>query len=224
MNIKRATILLALPLLAGCAPEIESTVYVKDVLGPITGGKSVSVPALLRIPQASQDACTKGLDALIANLRTLAPVSGKGKCVEKSGDQLAEIETEMVITTAAIGAPEPNLFVLEVEPADARNSYDLSFHLTRPLDEIVKALAANSDEMHPDFDPARFILSFSNDSESSVSLLPDEVFLDGEPALAEMGPTILERRKTVEIKFSDVASVYVSAAHPYRFATVTATP
>lgn len=224
LTVKTRTIaaLVALPLLAACAPEIESTIYVQDVLAVASGQQAAGVPAVLRIPQSSEENCLKGLPRLVENLTALAPVSGKGRCIEKDGDQLAEIETEMVIALAGADVDPRNLFVLETGAPDGDGGLALSFRLTRTLDEIVKALAANSDELQADFDPAKFILTVDNDSTGSVLLAGNQVFIDGEPHLPDMEPLTLERRKSVEIVFSDVASEYVSGARSYRFATLTA--
>jgi len=222
VNIKTIAALVALPLLAACAPEIESTLYVQDALTVATEHKALSVPAVLRIPQSSEESCLKGLARLIENLKALAPVTGKGKCIEKEGDQLAEIETQMVVTAAGVAFDAKNLFVLETGAPNGDGSLALEFRLTKTLDEIVKALAANSDELQTDFDPARFIITIDNDSDGSIALAGNHVFIDGEPHLPEMEPLTLERRKSVEIVFSDVASEYVSGAKPYRLATVTA--
>jgi hypothetical protein len=221
----KALALLTLPLLlAACAPELESSIYVADVEQAATSGQAVSVPALLRIPQSSKEACEKGLARLIENLRTLAPTNGKGKCVEKSTststDQLAEIETEMVIATATASFDEKNLLLLEVKPHD-ETTYDLSFRLLKPIADVVKVLATNSDELQVELDPAKFIFTLNNDSKGSIALLPNHVFVDGQPGLAELGGQTLERRKEVEIVFSDVASSYVEKANGYHFATVT---
>lgn len=217
--------LLALPLLlAACAPEVESSIYVQDIEQAATSGEALSVPALLRIPQSSKEACEKGLQNLIKNLATLAPTNGKGKCIEKSNsqstDQLAEIETEMVIAHPTASYDAQNLLLLEVMPHD-ETTYDLTFRLLKPIDEIVKVLAANSDELTAEFDPARFIFTLNNDSRGSIDLLPTHVFVDEQPGLPELGAQTLERRKAVEIVFSDVAFSYVEKANGYRFATVT---
>jgi hypothetical protein len=224
MKFKSAALLMALPLLAACAPEVESSIYVEDVVKVATETAPLSVPALLRVPQSSAEACAKGLDQLIANLKTLAPTTGKGKCIEKntgdSTDQLAEIETEMLITRPEISFRPPSLFVLEVAETSA-STYDLTFRLTKPIAEIVKALAVDSDELSVDFDPARFIFSLNNDSAGDIEFTPNHVFVDDEPGLPELGAQTLERRKDVEIMFSDVASAYVEKGNGYRFATVT---
>jgi hypothetical protein len=218
--LKTIAALAALPLLAACAPEIESAIYVQDVLTAASGQKALSVPATLRVPQTSQDDCVKGLPRLIESLKTMAPVTGQGKCIEKDGDQLAEIETQMVITVAGAAFDPKNLFVLETSAPGADGSLPLQFRMTRTLDEIVKVLASEGD-FQTEFDPARFIFEVNNDSKGGISLAGNQVFIDGQPHLPEMEPLTLERRKSVEIVFSDVASEYVSGAKPYRFATIT---
>lgn len=225
MKLKFAAVLLALPLLAACAPEIESSIYMQDVAKVASTGESLSVPAVLRVPQSSEEACLKGLAALIEKFKELAPVTSEGKCVEKntgsSTDQLAEIDTQMVIALPDGGFDAKNLFVLVVEPTD-ETSYNLSFQLLKPIAEIVKLLAADSNELTADFDPANFIFSLENDMEGDIQLLPNTIFVDGEPGLPELGPRSLARRDHVELVFSDVASAYVEKANSYRFATVTA--
>lgn len=221
MNMRTiAALAAALPLLAACAPEIESTIYVQDVLDAAAGEGTLSVPAVLRVPQSSEESCLKGLPRLIENLKALAPVSGKGKCIEKNGDQLAEIDTEMAIAADGAEVADRNLLVVDVGAPDAGGGLALSFRLTMTLDEVVKALAADSDAFQVDFDPARFILAISNDSSGTVLLSGNQVFVGGEPLMPEMEPLVLERRKNVEIVFSDVASEYVSRAQPYRFAAI----
>lgn len=226
MKLKTIAALLALPLLAACAPEIESSIYVRDLMK--VSGTGFTVPAILRVPQGSKEECEKGLQQLITNLATLAPTTGKGKCVEKSRrdttDQLAEIETEMVIVSPNSEYEGKHLFLLEVAPTaagEATNQYDLTFRLLKPIDEIVTALSAGSDQMQVEFDPALFIFTINNDSDADVSLLPNQVFLDGEPGLPELGPVTLAKRQDVEIKFSDVASAYVEKGEGFRFATIT---
>lgn len=210
----------ALVLLAGCAPEIESGIYVSDVQKVIEGAGPVATPALLRVPQASEDDCKKGLANLIENLKALAPATGKGKCMEQNGDQLAEIETSMILVREGEEAPQPNLFVLEVGELGSGSS--LTFRLLKPITEITEALAANSDEMQVDFDPAKFIFRIENDAQGAYELWPNHVFVDGEPGLPDGGPISLDRRNSVEIRFSDVASVYVERANAYGFASIAA--
>ncbi len=224
MKFKIAATLLALSLLAACAPEIESSIYLQDVAQVVAEQTAISVPAILRVPQSSEESCTKGLSQLIENLKDLAPVSGKGKCVEKNTgsttDQLAEIETEMVIATPDAPFDAQNLFLLEVADAGG-GKHDLTFRLMRPIDEIVKKLAVNSDELTADLDPANFIFTLNNDGAGPIQLTAHHVFVDGEPALPETGDIALDRRKTASIVFSDVASTYVERANGYRFATIT---
>ena len=117
MNIKTIAAALALPaLLAACAPEVESTIYLADIVKAAESGKALSVPALLRIPQGGEEDCKKGLNDLIERLKTLAPVTGKGQCISKDqhgqGTQLAEIETQLMVVSDGADLPQPNLFAL----------------------------------------------------------------------------------------------------------------
>lgn len=217
--------LLALPLLlAACAPEVESSIYIDDIQKAAETGEAISVPAVIRVPQTNADACAKDLESLIANLATLAPTTGKGKCIEKSNnqstDQLAEIETEMVIATPEAPFDARNLLLLEVKVRDEA-TYDLSFRLLRPIEEVVEVMASNTGQVQAEFDPTRFIFTIDNDSAGKIELLPNHVFVDEAPALPELGAQTVERRRNVEIVFSDVASAYVEKANGYHFATVT---
>jgi hypothetical protein len=210
----------SLLLLAACAPEVESSLYLSDVLKVAAEGGTISTPAVLRVPQSSKDDCAKALDGLIKNLAALAPTTGKGKCVEsKSGDALAEIETSLVIARAGDAVPQPNLFVVEV--AEEGSGSSLTFRMLTPIGDITKALVADSDQYSTDFDPSVFTIRIENDADGTVELYPNHVFVDDEPAgLPELGAVTLDRRKGATLRFSDVASVYVERANAYTFASI----
>jgi len=221
MKFKALATLLALPLLAACAPEIESTVYLADVQTALDKGEAVSVPALLRIPQGGEDECKKGLDALVEKLKALAPVTGKAQCISKDqhgqGTQLAEVETAVQIVPAGKVAAGPNLFVIEATPTNGRT--ELSFKMLQPIGDVIKAVQAE-DSMQVDFDPSFFILHLNNDGAGAVKIDLANVYVDGKPMVPEnAAPVTLERRGAVEIRFSDVASSYVEAGNSYFFAS-----
>ena len=223
MNLKVLATLLALPLLAACAPEIESTVYLADVQTAIDKGEPVSVPALLRIPQSGEDDCKKGLSALVDKLKTLAPVTGKAQCISKdqhgSGTQLAEIETQVQIVKAGTEVAEPNLFVIEAATTD-EGATDLSFKMLKPIADVIAAVQP-PDAMSVDFDPSFFILSLNNDTAGTVEASVSNVYVDGKPMVAEnAAPVSIDRRGSIEIRFSDVASSFVEAGNSYFFATI----
>jgi len=223
MNLKAIATLLALPLLAACAPEIESTVYLADVQSAVDKGEVVSVPALLRIPQGGEDDCKKGLDALVEKLKALAPVTGKAQCISKdqhgSGTQLAEVETQVQIVPAGRDVSQPNLFVIEAAITDEGRT-DLTFKMLKPIAEIIAALQPE-DSMQVDFDPSFFILDLNNDTAGPLEATASGVYVDGKPMVAENAePISLDRRGAVEIRLSDVASSWVEAGNSYFFATV----
>ncbi|MEQ1901397.1 MAG: hypothetical protein ABL866_11755 [Devosia sp.] len=219
MNTKFLLPLLALPLLAACAPEVETTIYLADVQAALDSGKSVAVPATLRIPQSGKEDCEKGLPDLVAKLKAFAPVKTEGKCVDGKDSTLAEIGTELQIVAGDATYDPVNLFVLEVATTDEGRS-DLTFHMLKPIEDVVKGLAAEGTPQ-TDFDPSKFIIHVNNDGAGSVELVGNHVFIDDKPAFADSGEaTTVDRRGEVTIKFSDVASSFVEQGNSYWFVTV----
>ena len=224
MNVKTLAALVALPLLlAACAPEIESTVYLADVQTALDKGEVLSVPALLRIPQGGEDDCKKGLDALVEKLKAFAPVTGKAQCISKdqhgSGTQLAEIETQVQIVKAGTTVDQPNLFVIEAAVADDGKT-SLSFRMLKPIADVVDALKGD-DSMDVTFDPSFFLLTLNNDTSGPEELTLNNVWVDGKPVVSEnQSPLTLERRSEIRIQLSDVASSYLEAGNSYFFATI----
>jgi hypothetical protein len=84
MRLKLAAALMALPLLAACAPEIESTIYTRDIDDALESGKPLAIPATLKVPQTGSDTCAESLPKLVENLGKLTPIKGAGKCIEDS--------------------------------------------------------------------------------------------------------------------------------------------
>jgi hypothetical protein len=224
MNLKQFLPLLALPLLAACAPEVESTIYLADIQTALDKGETIAVPAMLRIPQAGEDECKKGLDALVEKLKALAPVTGKAQCISRNdatgqGTQLAEIETKLQIVASGTEVDPVNLFVIEAASTDEGRT-DLTFRMLKPISEVIEALKTD-DSMKVDFDPAKFIVHINNDASGTVEIAGNTVFADGKPVLPETGGAIsLDRRSEVEIRFSDVASSYLEQGNSYWFVTV----
>jgi hypothetical protein len=223
MNIKSVAAALALPvLLAACAPEVESTIYLADIVKAAESGEAVSVPAVLRVPQGGEEDCKKGLNDLITKLGTLAPVTGKGQCISKDqhgqGTQLAEIETELQIVAAGGDVADPNLFVLEVATTDD-GRYDLTLKMLDHIDTVIKALNAEN-AASVEFDPSFFLLTLNNDTSESMDIAVNHAFVDGKSSLEGEGTVALDRRDSVKIQFSDVASSFVEQGNSYWFATI----
>jgi hypothetical protein len=218
MKIRTIAALFALPLLASCAPQVETTIYLADVQKVLADGNALETPALLRIPQSGEDDCKAGLGTLIEKLKTLAPVTGKGQCVSKDGDELAEVATAVQIVTPQSAIDDANLFALVASPGeDGRIA--LSFRVLKPIDMVVKALASE-DASSTDFDPTRFTVHVNNDTAGALDVTPGEVFVDNEPHLAGGDPVSIARRGEIEIRFSDVAAAFAEKGNDYTFASL----
>lgn len=180
------------------------------------------MPAVLRVPQSGEDECKQGLDALIEKLKALAPVSGKGQCISKDqrsqGTQLAEIETQLQIVPAGTEVAEPNLFVLEAAQTDDGRT-DLTLKMLKPIADVITALQAEN-PAQVEFDPSFFLINLNNDTDGSVEIAVNHVFVDGKSSLEQEDPVSLDRRGEVKIQFSDVASSFVEQGNSYWFATI----
>lgn len=221
MNVKAraaGTAAAAILALAACAPEVESSIYLSDVLKVASQGGTLTTSAFLRVPQSSEDDCNKALQGIIASLAPMAPTTGKGKCVERKDSWVGEIETQMVVARDGETIPQPNLFVLEIAEEGSGNR--LTFRLLTPIGDITKALVADSEQYLSEFDPTIFTFRVENDTDGTVQLFPNHVFVDDAPGLPELGPISLERRQGATIRFSDVASVHVEKANAYTFASI----
>jgi hypothetical protein len=219
MRLKLAAAFAALPLLAACAPQFESTVYVRDIDDALSSGEAIAIPATLRVPQSGSDTCREKLGGLVENLGKLTPIKGAGKCVEDNGDSFAEVETSVTLQPpGAAAADEPPLFTIAIADGATAGTHDLVFAMNQALADVVKAV--DPEESDPEFDPARFTLVVSNDGNGSVNLTPGEVFLDDHAAMPGDGPVTLDRRHDATIRLSDVASRYVAEGKGYHFATI----
>jgi hypothetical protein len=219
MRLKLAAALAALPLLGACAPQFESTVYVRDIDDVLASGKALAIPATLRVPQSGADTCKEKLAELVENLGKLTPISGEGKCIEDDGDAFAELETSVTIEPPGAAAEdETPLFTIAIAEGATAGTHDLVFAMNKSLADVVEAVDAA--ESSTDFDPARFTLVVSNDGNRSVEMTPGEVFLDDKAVMPPDGPVTLDRRHDATIRLSDVASRYVAEGNGYHFATI----
>ncbi len=218
MNIRTIAAFLALPLLAACAPQVETTIHLADVEKVLADGAALETPAILRVPQPSEDDCQAGLAALVEKLGAIAPVAGKGQCVSRDGDEFAEIETAVQIVGSDAAIAATGLFALVASRGDG-GSVSLSLHVLKPVDDIAGALASG-DGVSTDMDPTRFIIRLDNDTAGPLDVAPGEVFVDGQPHLADGAAVTLARKAQIEIRFSDVAAAYAEQGNHYTFASL----
>jgi hypothetical protein len=208
----------ALLALAACAPEVDLTVPLSSVMQVVTDGGSASAPALLRIPQGSEEECKDGLAGLIEKLKALAPVTGDARCTQSAGgDQLAELGTAIAIVREGDAVPEPNLFALEI--AENGSGSSLTFRLLKPIPEVTEALSGDSG-IDVEFDPSLYTVTLQNDLGSTLEVYPDHALVNGEPHLPGMDGVVLANGDKVAIRLSNVAAVHVDKAQAYTFAGI----
>lgn len=215
MKLKAATTLLALPVLAACAPQVESTIHLSDIQKVLATGNAIATPATLRIPQPSGDDCKQDLDKLVANLKTVAPISGTAQCIEEGGDAFIEATTAIQIITPTSKIPYANLLGLDVQP-DTDGNIAMSLDVFNKRDVTVQKITGDA-ASGVTLDPTKFTIRIDNDTGADIDALPGEVMLDGKPHLAADPPITIAKGSTIEIGFNDVAIAYMEDGHAYQF-------
>ena len=97
--------------------------------------------------------------------------------------------------------------------------YDLTLQMLEPIERVITTLNAEN-AASVEFDPSFFLLTLNNDTSESMDVTVNHVFLDGKSSLESDNMVSLDRRDTVKIQFSDVASSFVEQGNSYWFATV----
>lgn len=225
--IARAGAGFALLLIAACAPEIEGRLYMRDIQDVIAHNEVLIVPAELRIPEMGEDKCDEGLANLTLKLGDITPISDTGKCIEIDNSWFSQFTLDLPIATnsdALEGA-----YLAEIIAARADTSPNaaiaLTFTLNRALEDVQQAIGRGPDSgfnASADEDEyPRFIFTFENDASDPITIMPNYVFIDGEPGLPGIGePISLARRESVMITFSDVVSAHIANAGSFTFAKV----
>lgn len=214
MKLKVAATLLALPLLAACAPQVESTIHLSDVQKVLKTGKAIAAPAILRIPQSTEDDCKNELASLVDKLKDLTPIDGTPSCVQQGGDNFVEATTAIQIATPESKFAYANLMALNVQP-DSDGNIALSLNVLRKVTSVVQKLTGDTSAVS--LDPTQFTITIDNDTGLDVDALPGEVMLDGKPHLAIDPPITIGKGSRVEIKFNDVAVAYLEESNSYQF-------
>ena len=227
-NLVRLAALGSVAFIAACAPEIEGRIYMLDVADVAKSGEAMIVPALLRIPETSEEECDKGLADLAKALGEITPLSDEGECVEVDNNQFSQFTLDLPIATDSASISGSYLAELLVTPGDGAQTV-LSFKLNRTLEDVQDAIGrgessgfsvSSSEQEQP-----KFIFTFENDGRNPVALTPNFVFLDDAPGLPDDAHTmVLERRDRVTIRFSDVVSAHIAKANSFAFATLSNVP
>jgi hypothetical protein len=209
-----------LPLLGACAPQVEATIPVSAVFDAGARTISTETPLVLRIPQPSDENCSKDLDRLVTALRKFTPIAVPGRCTNDDGDTFAEVETVLAIMPANRTPSAARLFTLLVGPsASVRGSYLLTFRVTEKVDVVAKAI--QGEDAGPfELDPAKITFHLKNDGAAEAALVPGEVFVNGKPQIGLPGTARLPPGGALDIALSDLGARYVADGNAYAFAAL----
>lgn len=210
-------------LAAGCAPEIETRLYMQDLLDALQAEAPLLVPATLRIPESSNDACLEELPVLVEQLTAITPLRDEGTCIEHDGSDFAVFTIDLPILHR--GADTETDYLITVEIAEVEDGIGAGIALQLSLNQSVASVAEQLDRegSSPDDKTGypQITIAIDNDSRDPIGVMPNYVFVDGLPALPGMESAVsLDRRASVEITFSDVVAGHVAQGRSALFATV----
>ena len=226
-SLRLAAGLAGIVLIAACAPEIEGRLYLADIDEAAKGSDSVIITADLRIPESSEDECNKGLERLAAKLKAITPLADDGTCVEVDNNQFSQFAIDLPLAAEGVSLDTAYLAEMRVSPvSDAMgDGMALTLTMNRTLTDVQDAIGRGKDAgisitAGSDEQP-KFVFTIENDLRDPVRLVANYVFVDDEPYLPGANePITLNRRDSVEIRFSDVVAAHIAEAHGFSFATI----
>ncbi len=214
MHLRPLASLLALPLLAACAPELHSTVSVRDIARVATTGQPVEATAQLRIPQPGAAECAANLQTLVSRLETLAPIASEPRCVSVGFDTFAELHTPLAIVPFD-AKPDHRLAAIVALPTNS-GATDLAFRLLQPFGDIFHAVAADISP-RPRLDPPIIAVTLRNDGDEPLTLLAGgEVVVNGKTAPPEIA---LAAGEIAEFRLTATAAGLIESDTGYTFAS-----
>ncbi len=221
-------------LVVGCAPGFETVLYTQDVVEVVQTGEPLGIPALLRVPQASEESCKTDLDKVVAAFSSMIPMQGEGRCVSEAFNNFAELPTMVSLQLEGSGDPTA-LIALEITGVSEQNrdSVGITIRMNRTIEEMTSALRSQSSEFRyvPAFDPPTFEVRIENDLREPVVVVPMHTFVDGRPhiprALIKEGALTFDtegiellRRDGLALSLSDVAAAHLSQAGAFTPAVI----
>jgi hypothetical protein len=214
LHLRHLASLLALPLLAACAPELHTTVTTSEIARVAATGQPIEATALLRLPQPGFAECEANLSTLVARLEALVSVATEPRCIAQGLDAFAELHTPLPIVDFE-AKPDHRLAALVALPTNS-GATDLAFRLLTSYDDIFYTLAADISP-RPRLDPAVIAIALRNDGAAPLTLLAGgEVLVDGEAVPRE---TSLPAGATAELRLTAVAATLVESGTDYTFAS-----
>lgn len=206
--------LFVLPLLAACAPELDTSVSTGDLERVAETSQSLDVTALLRIPQPSFAECTANLLTLRDRLETLVPVATEPTCVAIGLDSFAVLRTPLALIPFE-AKPADRLAAIVALPTNS-GATDLAFRLLQPFGDIFYTLAADISP-RPRLDATIITVSLRNDGSEPLTLLAGgAVLVDGKESPRE---STLAAGQTVELRLTPVAAGLIESNIDYTFAS-----
>ncbi len=199
MKLRRIALIgLGLALLASCKMDLKGVLYVNDILETVTATEQMYCPATIVIEAPSED--NEEAVAELFNKYFVGTENVRKQEVDGSDCMLADIMIPLVAGKGATSGE--SLFDIAVVPGE-NGKLDLLFSLDR---EAYKALGKEVEDIayqKLNLADMSFTFVLNNDSRSVARFEATSVYANRKP-YPYRATLDIDRRRTAEIKFSDV--------------------
>ncbi len=190
--------------LAGCTPELKTSLYVQDVIAA-AGGAKVETSAEVRIPQSSKSRCSEDLPTLEEAIRSEAEIVGEPRCISEGLNDFAAIRVRISVMPAAMLDSASGILSIGVMQ-DGTRGYRVSAKMRKSVAALTEVVRQRSDTYAyiPEVDVPLFEIGVENDFTGSVMFAAEHGFVNGSP---KFGSDVeIERRDSMQLVLSNVSS------------------
>lgn len=190
--------------LAGCKVDIEADIFSSDIVAAMDG-EEVTTPVTIGVELGSCEekapALTKAIQANFQSVEHLG-------CKRKDFDQLAYYRLQIPITALKAGDTKPAspLGIVALKTEDGGYNVILS-SMAEEVTKVWRSLPGDMTE-YTKFNPDPALsVSFNNDLRNRITIVTEDVFMDGTPAPTTLSHE-LDRRGQVALRMSDVTNAF----------------
>lgn len=209
---------------AGCQPEANVRVFISDAEAVIAENKALDIPIQVRVPALSDEKCAENTEKFAASLSKFIKDPVFKACSQKEMYTYAAFEGSIpmvrMVPNQNIHEQKHPFFIavrqqqIECDKAPCESTL-LAFVANDPLDKVIAEFARKIPELAMFASksvPVSITLTVDNDTRQDFRVIPEHGFLNDRPAYRGRQDMVLTlgRRKTADIRISDVAATSVS--------------
>lgn len=218
-------LIVATAALAGCKADLTTTVYLGDVLDLAAAPtKSVMVPAQLSVQMLSQKTCMEKGGEAVELLKPFFQKVGQGVCRQAGFNGYLDVPIEMPVYGAKIGdTMVPPNSTVGVAVASSTDGTVIYASVDPVRLKAVRDAVQQKYMQKIELTDISITVTLNNDSRSKVRVKSGSAWIAGKPE-PWFTDFEIDRRGTLDIRLSDVATATVMKTTGHAFALLPPAP